>query len=128
MFECTQKAYFVCLQSPLSILYPPCDVRSFSALPLDTPRTNNFLSVAQFRPEKEHHVQIKALSLLLQRSASTTPPLHAKLVLAGSVRNEGDARRVEGLRQLAKELKVEVSYLTKNTIAWSHVMLTCHPF
>jgi alpha-1,2-mannosyltransferase len=31
-----------------------------------------------------------------------------KLVLVGGSRNEGDAQRVVGLRQLAKELSIEV--------------------
>jgi alpha-1,2-mannosyltransferase len=31
-----------------------------------------------------------------------------KLVLVGGSRNEGDARRVDGLRELAKELSIEV--------------------
>jgi alpha-1,2-mannosyltransferase len=37
-----------------------------------------------------------------------------KLVLVGGSRNEGDAQRVDGLRQLAKELSIEVCPIMYN--------------
>jgi alpha-1,2-mannosyltransferase len=56
------------------------------------------------RPEKEHHVQLRAFSELLK-----VHPEHrdARLVLIGGSRNEGDAKRAEDLRALAKELGIE---------------------
>lgn len=87
-----------------SIVYPPCDVRSLQALPLTPARQPIFLSLAQFRPEKEHPTQIRAIKALLARR----PDSRAKLVLAGSVRNDADAQRVNTLKRLIKELEIEV--------------------
>jgi alpha-1,2-mannosyltransferase len=120
------------------VVYPPCDTLHLSALPLLEERTPGMiLSLAQFRcvrerlvenrgqmcrsdpdlwhlrrPEKEHATQLRALKLLLEeheeyRDDPSTHPL--KLVLAGSVRDSTDERRVSELRHLAKELDIEVS-------------------
>lgn len=64
------------------------------------------------RPEKEHTTQLRAVSLLLKqhpeyRESPGSHPL--KLLLAGSVRDSSDKKRVTQLRQLAKELNIEVS-------------------
>ncbi|GEM10256.1 mannosyltransferase [Rhodotorula toruloides] len=96
------------------LLYPPCDTLHLSSLPLSTSSrigTSNpilIFSLAQFRPEKEHSTQLRALASLL--SSPTLPPSlkeRIKLVCAGSVRNEVDAKRVEALRALAGKLGVE---------------------
>ncbi|GAA5940523.1 alpha-1,2-mannosyltransferase ALG11 [Sporobolomyces koalae] len=88
------------------LLYPPCDTSSLATLPL-TPRSKyEILSLAQFRPEKEHALQLEAIARLFTRR----PDLRqagVRLILAGSVRNEGDSDRVESLRKLATELGIE---------------------
>lgn len=73
------------------------------------------------RPEKEHHVQLRAFTELLK-----IYPKHrdARLVLIGGSRNEGDAKRVEELRALARELKIDdkttfiVNAPYKEMLAW----------
>ncbi|KAF5360868.1 hypothetical protein D9756_004945 [Leucocoprinus leucothites] len=92
------------------IVYPPCDTREMSSFPV-TNRQHVILSVAQFRPEKDHPAQLRAFAELLScypehtRNIGTRDPV--KLVLIGGSRNEEDAQRVAGLRQLARELKIE---------------------
>jgi alpha-1,2-mannosyltransferase len=62
-------------------------------------------SIGQFRPEKNHKLQIEAVATLLKQH-----PQHAdrlKLLLIGSCRNTEDEQRVEELRGVIKALKVE---------------------
>lgn len=86
-------------------VYPPCDTREMAKFPLED-RDLVILSVAQFRPEKDHAAQLMAFYRLL-----SAYPQHreqnVKLVLLGGSRNAHDAARVEGLRQLAKDLDIE---------------------
>lgn len=67
------------------------------------------LYIAQFRPEKNQALIIRAFSQLIQSSVHNDGEnvKRAKLVLIGSVRNSEDATRVYDLRLLAHELKVE---------------------
>jgi len=87
------------------LLYPPCNVDKFRELPLQCEkRSNTVISIAQFRPEKNHALQVKAFAhfLKLRPEAKST----VRLALIGSVRNAGDEARVDSLRELAKELKI----------------------
>ncbi|KAH9169525.1 mannosyltransferase [Lactarius sanguifluus] len=75
-----------------AIVYPPCNTLALSQFPLDG-RPSLLLSLAQFRPEKDHAAQIRMMAALLQRY-----PEHrqvVRLLLAGGVRNEGDSARYE---------------------------------
>ncbi|EGG13977.1 glycosyltransferase [Cavenderia fasciculata] len=88
------------------LLYPPVDVSSRIALPLNwQKRKNMVLSIAQFRPEKDHMLQLLTLDHLLK-----THPQHKKdleLVMVGSCRGEEDRGRVEQLEKKIKELGLE---------------------
>ncbi len=109
-----------------SLVFPPCDTRRLQALPLAPalaapppgvvpsgawgasealPRGRLVLSVAQFRPEKDHAMQLRAFAILLRdwRRAGSPQP-RPTLVVAGAVRHEDDARRLDELRALARGL------------------------
>ncbi|KAI0267331.1 mannosyltransferase [Gloeopeniophorella convolvens] len=86
-----------------TIVYPPCDTLALARLPLE-PRGALLLSLAQFRPEKDHAAQVHAMAALL--AAHPEHRAHARLVLVGGVRNAGDAARVDELRALAEGLGV----------------------
>ncbi|PPR02779.1 hypothetical protein CVT26_009431 [Gymnopilus dilepis] len=90
------------------IVYPPCDTREMAKFPL-TPRERVILSVAQFRPEKDHQAQLHAFNELLisHPEYSREGADHVKLVLVGGSRNEGDAHRVRELETLARDLGIE---------------------
>ncbi|KZT12185.1 glycosyltransferase family 4 protein [Laetiporus sulphureus 93-53] len=90
------------------IVYPPCDTREMAKFPLEG-RRRVVLSVAQFRPEKDHPAQLRAFHQLLQSHPEYGHPgnAHVQLVLLGGSRNAEDAARVESLRVLAKELAIE---------------------
>jgi alpha-1,2-mannosyltransferase len=51
-----------------NIVFPPCDIETFSKIE-NPKRDDNFFiaSVAQFRPEKNHQLQIKSFNLLLEK-------------------------------------------------------------
>ncbi|TBU41410.1 mannosyltransferase [Dichomitus squalens] len=89
------------------IVYPSCDTRQMAALPL-AGRERVILSIAQFRPEKDHPAQLHAFRALLERYPEYRAPGAGavQLVLVGGSRNVGDATRVEGLQALARELGV----------------------
>ncbi|XP_043927607.1 GDP-Man:Man(3)GlcNAc(2)-PP-Dol alpha-1,2-mannosyltransferase [Protopterus annectens] len=92
-----------------SVVYPPCDVKTFLDIPLDDGKSRaqqTIVSVGQFRPEKDHPLQIRAFRKLLdskdakQRSA-------LKLILIGGCRNQDDESRVFCLKDLCEKLGVK---------------------
>eukprot|EP00298_Acanthocystis_sp_HF-20_P002103 c12561_g1_i2.p1 GENE.c12561_g1_i2~~c12561_g1_i2.p1 ORF type:complete len:482 (+),score=157.99 c12561_g1_i2:26-1471(+) len=85
------------------IVYPPCNTTTLQSLNL-SPRQPKILSIGQFRPEKNHALQLQAFSLLLKKHPSLL--LNVRLVLLGSSRNENDQNRVEKLKSLANELGI----------------------
>ncbi|PWN22533.1 UDP-Glycosyltransferase/glycogen phosphorylase [Microstroma glucosiphilum] len=91
-----------------SIVYPPCDTSSLQDFPLQG-RGNTIVSLAQFRPEKEHRTQLLILRGLLDRypqyaKAEEHP---VKLIMMGSCRNTGDEERIASLRSLSSELHLD---------------------
>jgi glycosyltransferase involved in cell wall biosynthesis len=53
-----------------ALVYPPCDTSDLQTLPLDRKLKHLYLvSVAQFRPEKNHRLQLEAFALARQRAA-----------------------------------------------------------
>ncbi|KAH9480376.1 GDP-Man:Man(3)GlcNAc(2)-PP-Dol alpha-1,2-mannosyltransferase [Psilocybe cubensis] len=90
------------------IVYPPCDTSEMAQFPL-LPRERIVLSVAQFRPEKDHKEQLNAFHLLLEKFPEYKGEggKGVKLVVVGGSRNEGDANRVAELRKQAQELGIE---------------------
>ncbi|KAL0963687.1 hypothetical protein UPYG_G00309590 [Umbra pygmaea] len=96
--------------SRTSVVYPPCDVRTFLHIPLETEgekdkKTHSIVSVGQFRPEKDHRLQIKAFRKLLDKNGSG-PGGSLRLVLIGGCRNQEDENRVLMLKGLCQELGV----------------------
>lgn len=96
---------------PVHLVYPPCDTSAFAQLPLEGRQPRWIVSVAQFRPEKEHELQLRIVRGLLDKhpelksSSGTSRPL--RLILVGSCRDERDRARLAQLRALAKELMIE---------------------
>ncbi len=90
------------LDSP-RLVHPPCNTRSLSALPLDRKLKSLYLvSLAQFRPEKNHAKQLRAFALARKQAAETWTAasgaiLAARLKLIGSCRNDDDQNRVSQL-------------------------------
>ncbi|KAJ8617411.1 hypothetical protein MRB53_013597 [Persea americana] len=87
-------------------VYPPCDTSALQALPLERPgKIPKIISVAQFRPEKAHTLQLEAFSLAIQRLDPYLP--RPKLQFVGSCRNKEDQERLQKLRNRSIELDME---------------------
>ncbi|XP_072513138.1 GDP-Man:Man(3)GlcNAc(2)-PP-Dol alpha-1,2-mannosyltransferase [Salminus brasiliensis] len=97
-----------------SVVYPPCDVQAFLDVPLEEEeeqkrdrKCHSLVSVAQFRPEKDHRLQIRAFRKLLDKKGAEPGGRESvKLVLIGGCRNQDDEDRVLMLRGLCQELGV----------------------
>lgn len=96
------------VHDPPRIVYPPCDTEEFLRLGKLDARKPVMVSLAQFRPEKDHAKQVEALALLFERHPEWRGN-GVRLVLMGSCRNEEDERRIRGLEELANRLGVRVS-------------------
>eukprot|EP00911_Craspedida_sp_UC1_P000013 UC1_evm1s10 len=83
-------------------VYPPCNTSSFGALPLEPRAQQEIVSVAQFRPEKDHALQLKAMAQLFRAHPEYKDS--AVLHMVGGCRNAGDEARVASLRALASQL------------------------
>lgn len=90
---------------PPRVVYPPCNTRHLSAAPLGG-RAPIILSVGQFRPEKDHRLQLAAFAKLKARGPRYDD---VRLVLLGGARHEEDRQLVEELQQMAKRLGVQDS-------------------
>ncbi|KAK9831961.1 hypothetical protein WJX81_003478 [Elliptochloris bilobata] len=97
------------VEPPLRV-FPPCDTAALAALPLDRKLKRLYLvSLAQFRPEKDHAMQLRAFSRARRRAAGCAghvadAVLAARLVLIGGCRGPADEARAADLRVLADQL------------------------
>lgn len=87
------------------LVYPPCNTDSFRELVLESEMRDKFrlLSIAQFRPEKNQKLQIEIADQLVNSLGMSS----FKLVLIGSVRDDGDQERVNELKRLVKNFNLE---------------------
>lgn len=81
-------------------VFPPCNIEEFSQIPLASKREAIILSIGQFRPEKDHALQINALKLLI--ASNPEKYKHVKLVLIGGSRNRSDDDLVQHLKLLSR--------------------------
>ena len=86
-----------------TLVYPPCDCVALSKLDLKK-RSNTFISLAQFRPEKNHEVQLEAVARLANGAGAGEV---FRVLFVGGCRDAGDFARVERLRTIAKTLGLE---------------------
>ncbi|CAN6475818.1 unnamed protein product [Victoria cruziana] len=87
-------------------IYPPCNTSTLQALPLErSTKTPRFISVAQFRPEKAHSLQIDAFALVIKKLQADAP--RPKLQFVGSCRNSEDKKRLSQLKEKCTQLNIE---------------------
>lgn len=106
------------------LVYPPCDIEEFRSILTSReslePDYYNILSIAQFRPEKDHPLQIRILEKLLQ-ICDEQDQQKIKLVLVGSCRNEEDIKRVEELKLLCQKLNLESNVEFKLNVSFKEL-------
>ncbi|XP_015867003.2 GDP-Man:Man(3)GlcNAc(2)-PP-Dol alpha-1,2-mannosyltransferase [Ziziphus jujuba] len=98
-------------------VYPPCDTSGLQVLPLERPtETPKIISVAQFRPEKAHTLQLEAFSVAIGKLDPYLP--RPKLQFVGSCRNKSDEERLQNLKNKAVELKIDADVEFHKNIAY----------
>lgn len=95
---------------PIAVVYPPVAVRELEHEVEVSPasearREKVLLYIAQFRPEKNHALILQAFAEFVKTGAAAAAE-GARLVLVGSVRDDGDSKRVYQLRLLVNELHI----------------------
>ena len=92
------------LSGKVHVVFPPVDTKSLKVLPL-ADRENMILSIGQFRPEKDHTLQLLSFAKLLENEEIKKSDV--KLVLIGSCRGEDDRQLVDQLQKRARELNIQ---------------------
>lgn len=103
------------------LVYPPCDTTVFKELERkcdEGPDSEiRIVSVGQFRPEKDHPLQLKAmyqLRVILPEEVWE----RTRLIFIGSCRHVDDERRVQDMKDLCKHLSLEnnVEFKVRKTL------------
>lgn len=109
---------------PLSTykVYPPCDTSDLQHLPLERlkNKTIKIISLAQFRPEKDHPLQLKAMYHLRQ-IVNEQLWENIELVFVGSTRNQEDEMRVVDMTDLCKHLSLENNVKFKVNVSYDEL-------
>ncbi|MES1914584.1 MAG: hypothetical protein MHM6MM_006637, partial [Cercozoa sp. M6MM] len=100
--------------SALTVLFPPVDAQElaqFNRADVNAKRRPLVLSLGQFRPEKDHALQIRAFARFLRRrqsaradAAEEAEETRPRLALLGGVRNERDRALLSDLREQVESL------------------------
>ncbi len=110
------------------VLYPPCAVGVYKSLneinkaisnESNKDRKNVILSFAQFRPEKNHRMQVNIFSEVRKR----LPKLDVNLWLIGGVRNKEDQRLFDELKDYVGSLGLSDSVLFLPNLTSAEVKL-----
>jgi alpha-1,2-mannosyltransferase len=89
------------------VVFPPCNTTQLQQAPLDTRRRmsgRRLVSVGQFRPEKDHCLQLSALAALRSKGSQYND---VTLHLIGGCRHHEDQELVASLRSAAVQLGIQ---------------------
>jgi len=95
-----------------SIVYPPCNTKNLMEISIDeleslkAKNPAQILSLAQFRPEKNHAMQLQIFQKFLKDIGAKNKEKY-RLLMVGSCRGAGDEERVRELKAQARKLKVD---------------------
>lgn len=92
------------------IIYPPCDFSEFQKFPV-VGRQRLIISIGQFRPEKNHPLQLLSFHKYLTELRKDDQ--ETKLIIIGGCRNEEDRQRVSQLKEMAQELEISVIQISR---------------
>lgn len=94
------------LAGKIHIVFPPVDTKSLNETPL-AEKENLILSIGQFRPEKDHALQLNAFKVFLEKNDEEMRGNDVNLILIGSCRGDDDHERVDKLKKLSRELGIQ---------------------
>lgn len=108
-----------------TVVYPPVAVEELEreidvSAESEKKREHILLYIAQFRPEKNHQLILNAFAEFMATGTPATK--YAKLVLIGSVRDDGDSKRVYELRLMANELKIKEKVEFHLDASWPEIL------
>lgn len=111
--------------SELVVVYPPVAVEELEqeidvSEMSEKKREKIIVYIAQFRPEKNHKLILQAFAEFMATKSQATKG--AKLVLVGSVRDDGDRTRVYELRLLVRELQISDSVELHLDASWPEIL------
>jgi alpha-1,2-mannosyltransferase len=110
----------------ISVVYPPVAVRELdrkiavTAAAESSQRRKDLLYIAQFRPEKDHSLILTAFAEFTRSGSGASSG--ARLILVGSVRDDGDSKRVYQLRLLANELGIRNKVEFRLNVSWNEIL------
>ena len=113
--------WWAAFQKRIHIVFPPCRISNTTTSSSSnnyhkTATTNNthscqrermVLSIGQFRPEKDHELQIEALALLFEKHPALKGDV--KMIMVGGCRNSDDEQRLRHLQEMTKKSNLESS-------------------
>ncbi|EKX38590.1 hypothetical protein GUITHDRAFT_158493 [Guillardia theta CCMP2712] len=94
------------------IVYPPCNTDKLQGIAFGG-REDLVISLGQFRPEKNHLLQLKSIQHLLKLGVRDV-----HLAIIGSCRNAEDERRVRDLRQHVSDLELSDHVSVLTNVPW----------
>lgn len=86
----------------LTKIYPPCNTLTLQKINIGQ-RDDIVLSIGQFRPEKDHLLQLRAFQQFTQQNPTST----TRMVLLGGTRGKEDEQLVRSLQDEARSLGIE---------------------
>lgn len=105
----------------IKMLFPPCDLSPFiNRIKIKSKRSDyiQVLSLSQFRPEKNHRLQLEIAAQVVKKCPSI------KFVFVGSCRGEEDENRVKQLKQYAEALNIADSVEFKLNLPFDELLNT----
>ena len=106
-------------------VYPPCNTKTLTEIPLEDRQSVtgyfDIVSVAQFRPEKDHKLQLEAFHKFYKELPKAEKS-KVRLILVGSCRDGSDNDRVDDLRHMVDKLGIHSSVYFKLNVPFDELM------
>jgi len=99
------------------LLYPPVDFTNLCKFRLEN-REPIIVSIGQFRPEKNHALQLRAFKRFLDKYDKKR---EYRLVIIGSLRQQEDQKRLDNLQKLAEDLGIQNNVLFAKNLSVSEL-------
>ncbi|XP_037025363.1 GDP-Man:Man(3)GlcNAc(2)-PP-Dol alpha-1,2-mannosyltransferase isoform X2 [Bradysia coprophila] len=105
-------------------VYPPCEVSHLKKLQhVSADDSIVIMSISQFRPEKDHPLQLQAMYELRTLLLDDEPMWNRlKLLIVGSCRNAEDYERLKNMQDLSKHLSLENSVEFRVNISYQELI------
>ena len=100
----------------MKILFPPCDLSPFTNIKLERSPKIQVVSLSQFRPEKNHRLQLEIAAQVLKERSDV------EFILIGGCRGIEDETFVNGLKEYAEKLGITKSVTFKLNLPFPELL------